>query len=309
MKHLLLSLLLLLPSVCLFAQEDEVIHIYPRNVQWSYDESGVHLELAIGFYNTSSTVSYTGNLYCMLRGYINDSYVSGSGKEADRQQVWIIPGDNNHYNYIVFSGLDPAIDYYSADVYLSYTGDDGSEGFVEETDLRFSLPGLIEKLSGAYGEDKWTNTDDDGLTLETSLTVSNGSDSDFNDSIKVVYYKDQSAYYPMKEEIFVTQVPANGSVTIPITLTGLDVGDYHDYRIETSYYSSALGKYKELDGGYNVGFFPDEVLSVGSITTPANALTKVYDISGRYVGTMDSGRIKSLEKGLYIINRRKVVVR
>lgn len=267
MKKLFITLLLLLPSLVSMAQYGYDIMMYAGEYDgsdksgsklWYYDETnGAILTLRLSLFNMSTTSTYSGEIRAEIRPIVGDSVVTAKIKTMPVGYTEVPPGEESSIQ-VRIGELDAAMDEYSISFYFKYFDENDYLAGIATTDYMASVPGLKEGLTGRLPvSGQWTDNGGNILTFSSQLLVGNSSDNVFNDSVKIscIPYDSSLQAGPAIEKTIVVEASAKGNTIVPFVMEGFDK-TMREYKTKVSYYSSTLGKWKEMSGVYTSPSLP-----------------------------------------------------
>jgi hypothetical protein len=194
--------------------------------------------------------------------------------------------------------------------YISGSDEDYTESLVAtyEVNVAARVPydlvvDVALEVEGADSENKVT-----GTALEGVVKIKNNSSEAYQDPVRIWLYKEDPStgqFVSVTRLVRSAEIPVGETAEVPFELYDLKTDVRYALLVEM--YENTDWKYVNLDNGFipkSIIFMLVDATGIQSIqsNTPD---AEVYNLNGVFMGKASD--LKSLPKGLYIINKKKVV--
>jgi hypothetical protein len=194
--------------------------------------------------------------------------------------------------------------------YISGSDEDYTESLVAtyEVNVAARVPydlvvDVALEVEGADSENKVT-----GTALEGVVKIKNNSSEAYQDPVRIWLYKEDPStgqFVSVTRLVRSAEIPVGETAEVPFELYDLKTDVRYALLVEM--YENTDWKYVNLDNGFipkSIIFMLVDATGIQSIqsSTPD---AEVYNLNGVFMGKASD--LKSLPKGLYIINKKKVV--
>lgn len=257
------------------------------------DNGKLRIDMAIRVTNELDTDFYDA-LYINAGGYDEEGYWN---RIKDSTHIVHIPAHKTVILPLAYDELNPAI--------KSFVFEAQYYDMVTEHRLSRSVTSQSVAILSP-------STDDLGNLSQTpqkiNVTITNKGLGGYDSSFRIVLCKvndDGSYTVCLTDRHYVKDLPAGSDMTFEVNLGGTRFED-GVYVVRVIYYTAGAERESEAKPAFSIG----EVTGIDNANVDGNSQVRVYDLAGRFVGTMNRDELRSrLTKGIYIVDGRKIVIR